>query len=61
MKIICLAIMFAGCRYTIANNVDGLLLCRYFIMSSTEPRLNKVADDEVNNKCSIGIRLPDIS
>jgi hypothetical protein len=43
------------------HNVDGLLLCWHFIMSSPEPKPNKIADDEVNNKCLIEIRLPDIS
>jgi hypothetical protein len=30
-------------------------------MSSPEQEPNKIADDEVKNKCSIEIRLPDIS
>jgi hypothetical protein len=32
-----------------------------FIMSSPEPKPNKIADDEVNNKCLIENRPPDIS
>ena len=43
------------------SDVDGLLLCWDFIMSSPEPKPNKIADVEVKNKCSIEIRLPDIS
>jgi hypothetical protein len=44
-----------------AYNVYGLLLCWLFIMSSPEPKPNKIADDEVNNKCSKELRPPDIS
>jgi hypothetical protein len=34
-------------------NVDGLLLCLNFITVSREPKPNKIADVEVNNKCSV--------
>ena len=43
------------------HNVDGLLLCWHFMMSSLGPKPNKVADDEDNNKCSNEFRPPDIS
>jgi hypothetical protein len=42
-------------------NVEGLLLCWHFIIVSQQPKPNKIADDEVNNKCSKEFRLPDIS
>jgi hypothetical protein len=42
-------------------NASGLLLCWQLIMSSPEAKPNKIADDEVNNKCSIEIRPPNIS
>ena len=45
----------------VAANASGLLLCWDFIMSNPEPHPNKIADDEVKNKCSIELRLPDIS
>jgi hypothetical protein len=45
----------------VAPNASGLLLCWDFMMSSPEPKPNKIVDDEVKNKCSIEIRLPDIS
>jgi hypothetical protein len=45
----------------ITANASGLLLCWYFMMSSPEPKPNKIAADEVSNKCSIEFRLPDIS
>jgi hypothetical protein len=46
---------------SIAHNASGLLLCWDFMMSSPEPKPNKIADDEVNNKCPKELRLPDIS
>jgi len=42
-------------------NVHRLLLCWQFIMPGPELKQNKIVDDEVNNKCLIRIRLPDIS
>jgi hypothetical protein len=42
------------------HNVHGLPLCWHLKMSSPEPKPNKIADNEVNNKCSIEIRLLDI-
>jgi hypothetical protein len=42
-------------------NASGLLLCWDFITVSRQLKPNEIADDEVNNKCSIEIRLPDIS
>jgi hypothetical protein len=42
-------------------NASGLLLCWHFIIVSPEPKPDKIADDEVNNKCSIEFRPPDIS
>jgi hypothetical protein len=44
-----------------AHNASGLLLCWHFITVSTELKPNKIADDEVNNKCSKEFRLPDNS
>jgi len=44
-----------------AANASGLLLCWDFITSSPGLKPNKIADDEVNNKCSIEFRLLDIS
>jgi hypothetical protein len=54
------------CKYfevsnNIAGNASGLLLCWHFIIVSRQPQPNKIADDEVNNKCSKEFRLPDIS
>jgi hypothetical protein len=43
------------------HNASGLLLCWDFIMSNPEQEPNKIADDEVNNKCSKELRPPDIS
>jgi hypothetical protein len=45
----------------ITANVQGLPLCPNFITVSRQPQPNKITDDEVNNKCSIELRLPDIS
>jgi hypothetical protein len=45
----------------VAYNVDGLLLCWNFIFVRPQLKPNKIAENEVNNKCSIEIRLPDIS
>jgi hypothetical protein len=44
-----------------ACNASGLLLCWDFIFVSPQPKPNKIAADEVKNKCLIEIRLPDIS
>jgi hypothetical protein len=44
-----------------AANASSLLLCWDFITSSQGPQPNKIADAEVNNKCSKELRLPDIS
>jgi hypothetical protein len=43
------------------HNVNGLLLCCDSIVSSPELKPNKIADDEVNNKYRIEIRLRDIT
>jgi len=43
------------------HNVNGLLLCWYFIIVSPELKPNKIADVEVKNKSLIEIRLPDTS
>jgi len=43
------------------SDVDGLLLCWYFITVSRQLKPNKITDDEIKNKCLIEIRLPDIS
>jgi hypothetical protein len=48
------------CQSKIAANVDGLLPGWDFITSSPGLKPNKIADDEVNNKCLIEIRLPDM-
>jgi len=41
----------------ITANVQGLLLCWYFITSSPELKPNRITDDEVKNKSSIEFRL----
>jgi hypothetical protein len=50
--------MFLELRSWLAYNASGLLLCWYFITISPQLKSNKITDDEVNNKCSIEIRLP---
>jgi hypothetical protein len=45
----------------LAANASGLLLCWDFKTSSPELKPNKIAADEVNNKCSNEFRLPDTS
>lgn len=40
---------------------QDFLLCWDFILSSPEPKLNKITDDEVKGNSLIEIRLPDIS
>jgi hypothetical protein len=45
----------------IACNGHGLLLCWRFLLVSRQPKPNKIADDEVNDKCSKEFRPPDIS
>ena len=42
-----------------AANVQGLLLCWNFIMSSPELKPNKITDDEDKNKSQIELRLPE--
>ena len=42
------------------HNVDGLLLCWYFITVSPEPKPNKITDDEVKYKSSIEFRRLDM-
>jgi hypothetical protein len=44
-----------------AGNVAGLLLWWHFVIASRQLKPIEIADDEVNNKCSIEFRLPDIS
>ena len=41
-------------------NVQGLLLCWNFIMSSPELKPNKINNDEVKNKSSIELRLTEL-
>jgi hypothetical protein len=43
-----------------ATNVDGLLLCWHFITVSSQLKPNRIADDEVNNKCLKDLHLLDI-
>jgi hypothetical protein len=45
----------------VAANVEGFVQAGYCCLSSPELKPNKIADDEVNNKCSIEISQPDIS
>jgi hypothetical protein len=52
--------MLSGTFYKLTHNASGLLLCWHFITSSPGPKPNKIAGDEVNNKCSKEFRLPDI-
>jgi hypothetical protein len=49
------------CLSSISANACGLLLCWHFIIVSRQLKPNKITNNEVNNKCSIEIRLPDIS
>ena len=44
----------------IATNVQGFLLCWYFIMSSPELKPNRINDDEVKNKSSIEFGQPEL-
>jgi hypothetical protein len=44
-----------------AGNEQGFVQVGHCCLSSPEQKPNKIAADEVKNKCSIEIRLPDIS